>query len=70
VGELSERDRHTLKNTVSKDHRTAAKVTAEINIHLKTPFPRKTAPQQIHKFNIHSRTATDKPLNTENKTKR
>ena len=32
---LSERDRHTLKRIVSINHRsTAAKVTAEINIHL------------------------------------
>ena len=40
---LSERDRRTLKRTVSKNERTAAtKVTAELNIHLKTLFPQKT----------------------------
>jgi len=36
---LSERDCHTLKRTVSVNHRsTAAKVTAEFNIHLKDCF--------------------------------
>jgi len=34
---LSERDCHTLKRIVTINHRsTAAKVTAELNIHLKT----------------------------------
>jgi len=39
---LSVRDRCTLKRIVSKNHRTtAAKVTAELNIHLGRPFPQK-----------------------------
>jgi len=40
---LSVRDRCTLKRIVSKNHRTtAAKVTAELNIHLGRPFPQKS----------------------------
>jgi len=36
---LSEKDCHTLKGTVSINHRsTAAKVTAELNIHLEDRF--------------------------------
>ena len=39
---LSERDRRTLKRSVFKNQRIAvAKVTAELNIHLKTLFPQK-----------------------------
>ena len=35
IQKLSERDRHTLKRIVTINHRsTAAKVTAELNIHL------------------------------------
>ena len=37
IQKLSERDRHTLKRIVTINHRsTAAKVTAELNIHLQT----------------------------------
>jgi hypothetical protein len=36
---LNERDHHILKRTMSKNHRTtAAKVTAELNIHLEDRF--------------------------------
>jgi Holliday junction resolvase RusA-like endonuclease len=39
---LSERNRSTLKRIVSENHRpTAAKVTAELNIHLEDPVPTK-----------------------------
>ena len=41
---LSERGRHTLKRTLSKNHRTtAAQVTAELNIHLEERVPPKRA---------------------------
>jgi transposase len=63
---LTERDCCTLRRTVSKNHRTtAAQVTAEINIHLEDPVPTKTVQHKLHKFNIHSRAATVKPLITE-----
>jgi len=43
---LSERDRRTLKRTVSKNHRpSAAQVTAELNIHLEDRVPPKRARQ-------------------------
>ena len=63
---LTERDRRTLKRTVSKNDRTtAAKVTPELNIHLVDPVRR-----ELHKSNMHSRTAIAKPLITENNAKR
>jgi hypothetical protein len=38
----TERDHHTVRRTLLKNHRTtAAQVTAELNIHLETPFPSK-----------------------------
>jgi transposase len=40
---LTERDRRTLKRTVSKNHRTtAAQVTTELNIHLEDPVSTNT----------------------------
>jgi len=55
---------------VSKNHRTsAAKVTAELNIHLDASVSTKTVRWELHKSNIHGRTATDNPLFTENKQK-
>jgi transposase len=43
---LSERDRHTLKRTVSKNHRpSAAQVRAELKIHLEDRVPTKRARQ-------------------------
>jgi hypothetical protein len=49
----SGRDRCTLKRTVSKNHRTpAAKVTAELNIHMEGCF-HKNSPTRAHKFNTH-----------------
>ena len=45
---LSERNRPTLKRIVSKHHRTAAaKVTAELNIHLRTLFPQKQSDERF-----------------------
>jgi acyl-coenzyme A thioesterase PaaI-like protein len=56
---------------VSKNHRiAAAKVTAELNIHFDASVSIKTVRLELHKFNIHGRTATAKPLITENKAKR
>jgi hypothetical protein len=63
---LSVRDRRTLKRIVSKNDRTSvAKVTAELSIHLAGPVRR-----ELHKSNIHGRTAIVKPLITENNAKR
>jgi len=59
---LSERDHHTLKRIVSKNHRTTvAKVTAELNIHLVDPVSIKKV-QELHKSNIHGRPAIAKRL--------
>jgi len=64
---LSERDCHTLKTTVSKNHRTtASNVQAELNIHFEDPVSTKTVHQQLHKFTIHSTAATATLLITEN----
>jgi hypothetical protein len=63
---LIERDRRTLKRIMSKNDRTAAaKVTAELSIHLADPVLR-----ELHKSNIHGITAIDTPLITENNVKR
>jgi hypothetical protein len=63
---LTERNRRTLRRTVSKNHTsTAAQVTAERNIHLEESVSTKTAPRELHKSNIHGRAATAKPLITE-----
>jgi len=63
---LTERDRRTLKRIVSKNDRTTGtKVTPELSIHLADPVRR-----ELHKSNIHGRTATAKPLITENNAKR
>jgi hypothetical protein len=47
------------------DRTTAAKVTPELSIHLADPVRR-----ELHKSNIHGRTAISKPLITENNAKR
>ena len=68
---LSDRDGHMLKRMVSKNHgTTAAKVTAELSVHLEDPFSTKTVQQELHKSNIHGRAAIAKPLSTQNNTKR
>jgi hypothetical protein len=52
---------------VSANHRnTAAKVTAELIIHLEDPVPTKTVRRGLHKSNIHSRAVIAKPLITVN----
>jgi hypothetical protein len=62
---MTERDRRTLRRTVSINHRTiAAQVTEELNIHLKGPISTKTVQRELHKTNIHSTAATAKPLIT------
>jgi hypothetical protein len=51
---------------VLKNHRTtAAKVTAELNIHLEDPVSTKTIRREFHKSNIHGRVAIAKLLITE-----
>ena len=58
---LSERDRRTLKRILSKNHRsTAAKVTAELSIHLEDRFSTKTVGQELHKSYIHGTPAIAK----------
>jgi hypothetical protein len=56
---------------MSKNHRTiAAKVTAQLNIHLEDPISTKTVQLQLHKSNIHSTAASVKLLITENSANR
>jgi hypothetical protein len=67
----SERDRPILKRIVSKNHRTvAAKVTAELSIHLEDRFHTNSLERELHKSNIHGRAAIAKLLITENNAKR
>jgi len=59
-----------LKRIVYTNHRAAAaKVTAELIIHLVDPISTKKV-QELHKSNIHGRAAIAKPLMLENKTKK
>jgi transposase len=63
---LTERDRHTLRRIVSKNHRiTAAQVTAKLNIHLDVPASTKTVRRELKKSSIHGGAATTKPLITD-----
>jgi hypothetical protein len=60
---LIEKDRHTLRRIVSKNHRTtAAQVTAELNTHLEDPVSTKAVQHELHKSNIHGRAAIAKSL--------
>ena len=60
-----------MKKIVSKNHRTAAaKVTAELIIHLEGALTTKTLRRELDKSTIHGRAASDKPLITENNAKR
>jgi len=43
---LIERDRRTLKRIASKNHSTAARVTAELNIHREDPVPHPHPPKK------------------------
>jgi hypothetical protein len=66
---LTERDRRTLRRIISKNHRTtAAQLTAELNIHLEDCVSTKTVQRDLHKSNIHGRSAIAKPLITESLT--
>jgi hypothetical protein len=63
---MTERDCHTLRRIASKNHRiTAAQVTAELNFLLEDPVSTKFVQCDLHKSNIHGRTAIAKPLITE-----
>jgi hypothetical protein len=67
---LNERDHHSFKTIMSKNHRTtAAKVTAELNIHPEDPVSTKTV-RQLHKSNVRSTVASVKLLITENSANR
>jgi hypothetical protein len=53
---LTERDRHTMRRTVSKNHKTTAtQVTAELNIHFEDLVSTKTALCGLHKSIMHGR---------------
>jgi hypothetical protein len=63
---LTERDNRTLRRIAWKNHRTiAAQVIAELNIHLEDVVSTKTVRRELHKSNIHGRTALSKSLITE-----
>jgi predicted transcriptional regulator len=66
---LTERDRRTLRRTVSKNHTTTvAEVTAELNILLEDPVSTKIVRRELQKSNIHGRAAIAKPLIAESNT--
>jgi hypothetical protein len=66
----SERDRRTLKSILSNNYRTtAAKVTADLIIHLEDPVSTKVE-RKLHKSNIQGTNMIAKPLVTENNAKR
>ena len=63
---LTNRDRRTLKRIVARQHKTtAAKVTAELNTHLSNTVSTKTVRWELHKSNIHGRTAIARLFITE-----
>ena len=56
---------------MSEDHRsTAAKVTAELNIHPEDPVSAQAVQHELHKYDIYGRAAIAEPVITENNTKR
>jgi hypothetical protein len=60
---LVERDCRILGRIISKNHkRTAAQVTAEMNIDLEDPVCTKTVRRELHKSNIHGRATIAEPL--------
>jgi hypothetical protein len=63
--QLTGRDRRKLRRTVSKNHSTAAMVTAELKIYLEDPVSTKTVRRKLHKSSIHGRAATTKAPITE-----
>ena len=67
---LSERNRRALKRAVSKHYRTAAaNVAAQLSTRLEDLHPQ-IVRRELHKSNIHGRSAIAKPPITENNTKR
>jgi hypothetical protein len=56
---VTEKDRHILTKIVSKDHRNTGERAAELSIHLEDLVSTKTLLCEIHKCNIHVRTAID-----------
>jgi hypothetical protein len=63
---LTERDCHTLRRIVSKNHRsTAAQLTAKLSINLEDTVSAKTVQHELHKSNICGRAAIAEPLFTE-----
>jgi hypothetical protein len=63
---LAERDCHTFRRTVSKNHTiTAIHETAELNIHLEHSVSTAIVQCELHKFNIGSRAQITKLLITE-----
>jgi adenosine deaminase len=55
-----------MRTIVSENHRTiAAKVTAELNIHLEDHVSTKTVRREFHKYSIFGTAATAKPPITE-----
>jgi hypothetical protein len=59
---LTEKDRHTLRKTVSKNHTT---IVAELNMYIEDPVSTKPVPSDFPKSNIHGKAAIVKPLITE-----
>ena len=60
---LSDRERRTLRWIIRKDHqKTAPKITAELNDHLKKPVSSKTGRRELHKAGFHTRAAVRKPI--------
>jgi hypothetical protein len=67
---VSEKYHRILKRILFENQRTAAaKVTAELNIHLEHPVSTKTVRREFHVSNRHSTAATDEPLIRENNAK-
>jgi hypothetical protein len=63
---LTETDHHIFRKIVLKNYTTtAAKVRAELNIHLEDPVSTKTVSHGLHKSNIHERAAITKSLISE-----
>jgi transposase len=60
---LSERDCHTLKRIVSKNHSAAvAQVLAELSTHVEDSASAKTVQRELHKPSIYGRAEIAKPL--------
>jgi predicted HTH transcriptional regulator len=59
---LTETDRRILKRIVLENHSTtAAQMRTELNIHPEDPVSRKLVPRELHKSNIHGRSAIAEP---------